>query len=144
MGWRSLEELLTDVPAVVGREGTLQDGRRHGRWEATRADGSVAVRADYVRGVRHGSWTRWHPDGRPAVQVTYAGGLAHGLLLAWYADGRLALRAELRRGRLHGPFAATGRDGERIEGSCRAGEVASVGRPPRRLRAAAGPAGVRA
>lgn len=102
MGWKSIGRLLAEVPAVVSRAGMLSDGRRHGRWESTRTDGSVAVRADYERGARHGAWTRWHVAGNPAVQLTYAHGRAHGLLLAWHQDGRLALRAEFREGRLQG------------------------------------------
>lgn len=115
MRWRSIGALLTEAPRAASREGLLADGQKHGRCEARRADGTLAVRADYVRGVRHGCWTRMHANGRPAVQVTYVDGVPHGPLLAWYPNGRLALHAGVTRGRLDGSLTAFRPDGRRVE-----------------------------
>lgn len=114
--------------------------RVDGRWvkegPATfyRADGSLAARGEYARGLETGSWTEWledgsraegayregerdgpwsywHPNGKRQEQGAYAAGTRTGTWRWWYDDGPLRSEAEYRAGRLHGRVVGYHRDG---------------------------------
>mgnify|MGYP000020281396 CR=1 FL=1 len=62
------------------------DGRRHGRWQTWRTDGSLRAVETYAHGVLEGPFERLHPDGATARTGQHAAGRETGTITWFRSD----------------------------------------------------------
>lgn len=99
-----IEEIVETYP-----DGTVQviyytdsQGRRHGRYQRFRPDGTLEVKARYRAGLLDGRWESYHPSGELEARAEYLRGERHGDYDEYDADGELTLEGQYERGRREG------------------------------------------
>ncbi len=70
----------------------------HGPWTSYHANGSVAAKGSYNKGVKNGEWIRWHANGKKAHVVTYKQGLESGQSKSWHDSGHLRSNGHYKNG----------------------------------------------
>ena len=87
------------------------EGRKHGSYLETHANGQVAIRATWKHGVLHGLHKSYDEQGHLRVQATYRDGVLHGAWKQYHENDRLEVTATYKDGKLHGAWHLRGPDG---------------------------------
>ncbi len=80
-------------------EAPLQNGKLHGVWTISDAQGRKISEIEFANGLRNGVATWYHANGRKMQQITFRDGVAVDDILTWRPDGSLAAKEEYRDGR---------------------------------------------
>ena len=89
-------------PAQRRVEGTIVEGRAHGRSRGWYENGQIEVEEHFVHGISHGTRTRWFAAGGRKSQVEIRQGQLTGTFWEWHPNGQRARETPLRDGVPHG------------------------------------------
>ena len=69
--------------------GAFSDGKPHGVWSVTDANGKKVEQTKMKKGIRNGEARVWHASGTLATEGKYANGAKTGTWPSWDANGKL-------------------------------------------------------
>lgn len=99
------------VRITKSEAGLLRIGRRHGKWNTLRNDGSVWYRTQYVDGMKHGQAEYLRTDGSIHRRQDFVDGKLNGQDVNFYKNGSVWIRTHYMDGKMHGQYESFGEDG---------------------------------
>jgi antitoxin component YwqK of YwqJK toxin-antitoxin module len=81
-------------------EGTLKDGKWHGKTVLCYESGQKRIEENWNNGEAHGPWVEWHENGSKKKEGTIKKGKEDGIELLWHEDGKKQGRLDWKNGEL--------------------------------------------
>lgn len=108
------------------QEGSLKDGKKHGRWQGFDRSGRRVVTDEYRAGrlvkripfragKLHGKFDFWYPDGSRHSIGEYRNGVPTGSWIRWWNNGRMKIRGQYLDGQKHGTWSWWCQDGHPLK-----------------------------
>jgi hypothetical protein len=98
-------------------QGSLLEGRRHGKWVFWYENGERQLEGEYMKGQKTGLWRKWATDGAMITEGNFSHGKMHGKWTDWHGNGQKALESHWVFGKRDGEWRYREADGslKRIE-----------------------------
>jgi hypothetical protein len=91
-------------PRTKYAEGTMLDGKRHGKWLFWYKDGKRQLEGEYLNGQKTGPWIKWDENGTKIVEGEFLYGKMHGKWTDWYVNGQKAQESHWYLGKRDGKW----------------------------------------
>jgi antitoxin component YwqK of YwqJK toxin-antitoxin module/tetratricopeptide (TPR) repeat protein len=91
------------------------DGRRHGAYKASFANGTPERTGEYRNGQAQGEWMTYYPNGKTKTKGHYRNGEGEGEWTSYFPNGQVELTYGLDGGELHGTLRRFNPAGELLQ-----------------------------
>ena len=106
--------LCEDVVVGVGLwKGSINNGKRDGKWTTWYENGQKRSKANWDNGKRDGKWTTWYDNGEKLAQKKFKNGKKVGRWREWYDDGQIKVVDFYKDGKLDGNSSKWDKNGQK-------------------------------
>ena len=119
-GFPDVDELIYDsYGARVA--GTIRQGKMHGKWVMSLAEGQKYAELKYKNGKLDGTYTIWHDNGQKEEKGNYENGELDGRFTMWHENGQKAEEGTMKDGKMNGLWTTWHENGQKqVEGTYKA------------------------